>query len=38
MREAMTNLRNRKVLILGNRHLVVFKFRGELIQKLVKQG
>ena len=34
----MTNIRNKKVLILGNSHLVVFKFRGELIQELVKQG
>lgn len=34
----MTNIRNRKVLILGNSHLVVFKFRGELIHELVKQG
>lgn len=29
--------RNKRVLILGNSHLVVFKFRGELIEALVKQ-
>lgn len=29
---------NKKILILGNSHLVVFKFRGELIEKLVEQG
>lgn len=28
----------KKVLILGNSHLVVFKFRGELIEELVKQN
>lgn len=28
----------KRVLILGNSHLVVFKFRGELIEKLVEQG
>lgn len=28
----------KKILILGNSHLVVFKFRGELIQKLVFDG
>lgn len=31
-------LSKKKVLILGNSHLVVFKFRGELIQKLVSDG
>lgn len=29
---------NKKILILGNSHLVVFKFRGELIEELVRQG
>ena len=29
---------NKKVLILGNSHLVVFKFRGELIERLVSDG
>lgn len=28
----------KKILILGNSHLVVFKFRGELIEKLVSDG
>lgn len=28
----------KKILILGNSHLVVFKFRGELIEELVGQG
>lgn len=30
--------KKKKILILGNSHLVVFKFRGELIQKLVSDG
>ncbi|MEL7660877.1 glycosyltransferase family 4 protein [Acetobacterium wieringae] len=33
----MTN-QNKKILILGNSHLVVFKFRGELIQELINIG
>lgn len=28
----------KRILILGNSHLVVFKFRGELIEKLVSEG
>lgn len=28
----------KKILILGNSHLVVFKFRGELIERLIKEG
>ena len=34
----MTSVRKKKILILGNRHLVVFKFRGELISTLVERG
>lgn len=30
--------KKKRVLILGNSHLVVFKFRGELIEELIKQG
>ena len=30
--------KKKKVLILGNSHLVVFKFRGELIEKLILNG
>lgn len=30
--------KNRKILILGNSHLVVFGFRGELIEKLISEG
>lgn len=30
-------VKKKKVLILGNSHLVVFKFRGELIEKLVSE-
>ena len=28
----------KKILILGNSHLVVFKFRGELIERLIEEG
>lgn len=31
-------MKKKKILILGNSHLVVFKFRGELIQTLVQNG
>jgi len=31
-------MKKKKVLILGNSHLVVFKFRGELIEQLVLKG
>lgn len=31
-------MNNKRVLILGNSHLVVFGFRGELIKRLVKDG
>lgn len=34
----MTSVRKKKILILGNSHLVVFKFRGELISTLVERG
>lgn len=34
----MTSVRKKKILVLGNSHLVVFKFRGELIGTLVEQG
>lgn len=34
----MTSVRKKKILVLGNSHLVVFKFRGELISTLVEQG
>ncbi len=34
----MTSARKKKILVLGNSHLVVFKFRGELISTLVEQG
>ena len=30
--------KNKKILILGNSHLVVFGFRGELIEKLISEG
>lgn len=33
----ITNNMKKKILILGNSHLVVFKFRGELISELIKQ-
>ena len=33
----MTSVRKKKILILGNSHLVVFKFRGELISTLVER-
>lgn len=29
---------NKKILLLGNSHLVVFEFRGELIERLVSEG
>lgn len=32
------NLEKGKILILGNSHLVVFKFRGELIERLISDG
>lgn len=34
----MASVRKKKILILGNSHLVVFKFRGELISTLVERG
>lgn len=34
----MNFVKKKKLLILGNSHLVVFKFRGELISTLVEQG
>lgn len=34
----MASIKKSKILVLGNSRLVVFKFRGELIRELVKQG
>lgn len=34
----MNSKKKKKILVLGNSHLVVFKFRGELISTLVEQG
>lgn len=36
--EEILQMDKKKVLILGNSHLVVFGFRGELIQRLIKDG
>lgn len=34
----MASIKKKKILVLGNSHLVVFQFRGELISTLVEQG
>lgn len=32
------NLKHKKILMIGNSHLVIFGFRGELISRLIKEG